>query len=777
MKKRVILKLTGSYKQQINVGLRILEYTNGKEREVVRTSGKLPPIKKIIKLLQDWQDSYYGINNPSRILFEEAQVTQFRSCYRLSTQLSDEFNDLLNSQDERWQIIRDELQRNLNEKDEILLTIETDDKQIQQLPWEQWNWFKKSYSQAEIALSAENYKSAVVQPSPSTSKVKILAILGSSEGINVQADRALLEGLPNAKVHFLVEPKRQKLNEQLWEQEWDILFFAGHSSSKLNQGIICINQNDHLTIEELKYGLLKAISKGLRLAIFNSCDGLEIARDLSSLNLPHMIVMREPVPDKVAAEFLKYFLQGFAQNKSFYLAVREAREKLQGLEEEFPCASWLPVIFQNPTEVAPTWKELCNSRQKKLFYSSTLFSVLLFSVVATALIMSMRWLGFFQPFELQAFDQFMRWRPQEPLDSRIVLITVTEKDLQLPQQLEKSSLPDAAPRSLSDVALNQILEKLEQFQPKVIGLDIYRDFPADPKLKKLATLMRQNESLITICKQSDTDIDKFGIAPPPEIPLRRLGFSDFIPDSDQVLRRQLLINEAEPKSPCVAPYAFSIQVVFRYLAAQEILPKYTSENELQLNDVVLRNMTPHFGGYQQANVSGYQLMLNYRAPDGDPENIALQITLDDLLNGEINPTTIKDKVVLIGTTANNSFRDLWGTPYSGGTTFGKQIPGVVVQAQMVSQILSAVLEKRTMIWVFPSWGEVAWVFVWSLTGGTLFWKLKQSFEFGSSFLFAFVVLSGLSYGLFLIGCWVPFFPAALGLVGTSVCAAFCVKAE
>ena len=63
-----------------------------------------------------------------------------------------------------------------------------------------------------------------------------------------------------------------------------------------------------------------------------------------------MIVMREPVPDRVAQEFLKYFLQAFARGDTLYLSVREARERLQGLENQFPCATWLPVICQNPAE-------------------------------------------------------------------------------------------------------------------------------------------------------------------------------------------------------------------------------------------------------------------------------------------------------------------------------------------------------------------------------------------------------------------------------------------
>ncbi len=70
-----------------------------------------------------------------------------------------------------------------------------------------------------------------------------------------------------------------------------------------------------------------------------------------------MIVMREPIPDLVAQEFLKHFLATFAGGLPLYQAVREAREKLQGLEKSFPCATWLPVICQHSAKVPPTWQE------------------------------------------------------------------------------------------------------------------------------------------------------------------------------------------------------------------------------------------------------------------------------------------------------------------------------------------------------------------------------------------------------------------------------------
>ena len=93
-------------------------------------------------------------------------------------------------------------------------------------------------------------------------KVRILAILGNSTGIDIQKDRVMLEQLPDAEVIFRVEPQRKELNDQLWSQPWDILFFAGHSSSQAdgNTGQIYINQTDSLSIAELKNALKKAIA-------------------------------------------------------------------------------------------------------------------------------------------------------------------------------------------------------------------------------------------------------------------------------------------------------------------------------------------------------------------------------------------------------------------------------------------------------------------------------------------------------------------------------------
>jgi WD40 repeat protein len=345
----------------------------------MKFTGSLPAVPELSEIYIRWQFLYRDLyqrnywrvrsdddDDDDEFDIDEADTTNisYTDFGQLCQQLEIEINKLLNS--EQFRTIDQQLRTQLQTNEEIQFVIESNNELLQRLPWHLWNFFK-DYPQAEIALSSLEYKKPRISP-PKTprEKVRILAICGNPESldsfgnsvqINLQEDLASLRQLPDVELQVLVEPQLEELNKYLWEFCWDILFFAGHSSSE-EKGKIKLNKTDYLTIDQLNNGLGKAIAQGLQLAIFNSCDGLGLARDLASLNIPQVIVMREPVPDRVAQEFLKYFLQAFAGGKSLSSAVREARKRLQGLEQEFHCATWLPVLYPNPAVVAPTWQDL-----------------------------------------------------------------------------------------------------------------------------------------------------------------------------------------------------------------------------------------------------------------------------------------------------------------------------------------------------------------------------------------------------------------------------------
>lgn len=333
------------------------------ERLIQGICGKLPPAPEILDIFKTWQCLYRQLNLISvRIKKVPTTITNSSSLEPNESEnnLKEELNKWLKS--ESFMVVRDALFSTFHKKDEIRIIIQTDNIYLKQIPWHLWELFDY-YPNAEIAFASLQYQIISVNQTYNNKKhkVAILAILGSVDHINTEKERRFLETFtPDAEVTFLVESTRQTINQSLFEKQWDILFFAGHSTSNKdkNSGIIYINATDKITISELKNALKKAIETGLKLAIFNSCDGLGLANELAQLNIPQIIVMREPVPDQVAQKFLNYFLSAYSGGKSLYLSVREARERLQSLEDIYPCASWLPVLFQNPAENPPSWNDL-----------------------------------------------------------------------------------------------------------------------------------------------------------------------------------------------------------------------------------------------------------------------------------------------------------------------------------------------------------------------------------------------------------------------------------
>ncbi len=393
----------------------------------------------------------------------------------------------------------------------------------------------------------------------------------------------------------------------------------------------------------------------------------------------------------------------------------------------------------------------------------TVQTVILTSVVTTILIAGMRLLGVLEVGELSAYDQMLRSRPEEGLDPRLLIITIDDDDLAIQRQNGESL--KGSP--LTDKSLNKLLAKLNQYQPRAIGLDVYRDFQA--KEPDLITRLQQTQNLVGVCKGSDSTINIKGIKPPPEIPIRNLGFSDFIHDRDGVIRRHLLFMNQEATSLCPAPYSFSLQLASLYLRPLGIQPKFTPEGNLQLGNTIFTNLKSRTGGYQNIDANGGQILLNYRSP----KQIAEQVKLTQFLSSPINPNAIKNRIVLIGVTAKGDSPDTWPTPY--GIPLDEQMPGVLVQAHMVSQILSAVQDGQPLLRAWSLWVEVVWIWGWSLVGGVLARRWRSLRWLVLVVGVTCSVLYVVCFGLLISGAWVPFFPSLLALTATSgIAAGICI---
>jgi WD40 repeat protein len=370
----VLNLLPGNFEIGFPAILEIWEEGKGSARRIV---GHLPSAPHILESFSSWKAAFDKKANPSS---REPSANRSRatvtghtksSCEQEAKKLVVEINKWLNSGDREWQKIRDGLQQNLSRNDENRVIIQTENLELRLLPWQMWNLFAEVYTKAEIALSEPEYQlpNCTVQ---SQSKVRIIAVLGDNQGIDIDFDLHLLKDLEThgAIIHPLKQPTKKQLLEALWSKKgWHIFFFAGHSESQDNGeiGLFKINSSEILTIDELKNTISDAIANGLQLAIFNSCDGLGLAKQLAKLHIPQSLVMRQPIPDLVAPEFLQHFLTAFADNKSFYGSVLVARRRIEDAwNQQYPGISWLPVICQNPAVVPPTWRGFLGEPDKPI---------------------------------------------------------------------------------------------------------------------------------------------------------------------------------------------------------------------------------------------------------------------------------------------------------------------------------------------------------------------------------------------------------------------------
>ncbi|MEM8805022.1 MAG: CHASE2 domain-containing protein [Cyanobacteria bacterium P01_G01_bin.38] len=765
--------------------------------------GHLPPAPELPELYQRWRLLYEALHARLRlrkpdssleIEFDDDAVTRVSEAeFRiLSKQLQKAINQWLHAPG--FLKIDQQLRTKLNPAEAVRVMIETADPLFQKLPWHLWQFYE-DYHQAEIALSAQEYDRVVPLSSnkPSskpfnalsreTHSVRILVVLGHSDGIDIQPDLKLLEQLPGTEMLVLKEPQRSELDRWLWDEAgWDILFFAGHSTSQAWQdpgpmngpgtGQLFINPVERLSIEQLRNALKASIARGLKLAIFNSCDGLGLARALGDLHIPQMIVMREPVADQVAQLFLKHFLQVFSRGEALYSAVRQAREKLQGVEGDFPGASWLPVIYQNPTEVPMVWpgrvlparrKPEPGNRRARLNWRS----LLAVSLIVSLLVMGVRWLGGLQALELQAYDRLMRSRPvglESVSDPNLLVVEITTADT------------NAYGYPLRDNVLANVVEILQQYQPQAIGLDLHRFQVRPPGREQLLAQFQKYANLYTVCSFGLGAQNIYG--PPPELSAEQVrnqvGFSDLQLDGTeqsrtQSVRRQLLSYDpglVDEKSDCTTPFSLSFHLAYNFLSAAGIEPlEPNPAREWQFGPVVFHRLATRTGGYQNLDGQSHEILINYRFYDTP----AHRISLGEILTGAIEPDQVKDRIVLIGTT-DPVGGDYFDTPHGS-------LPGVWIHAHQISQILQAVLHDRPLLWVLPQWrnlqwGDWLWVWGWAMVGGLMVWWLRSPLTLA--------LAMGLSIGVLYQGClffllkggWMPLLPAVLALMITAAGLAF-----
>ena len=414
------------------------------------------------------------------------------------------------------------------------------------------------------------------------------------------------------------------------------------------------------------------------------------------------------------------------------------------------------------------------------------------SIAATLMVVVLRLGGELQPLELATYDGLLRHRPSEPPDPRLLIVMVDDSSSAwLREQITQGHYQPGI-GSISDQTLAVAIDQLQTHHPALIGLDLRPDFAASPRLQSRLTL---TPNLVGLCEGINQEV---GVKQPPGVPLPRVGFNDVRVDTaprwqghrpgvkdgggygKTFIRRHYLKQKADPEF-CPTEDAFSLVIARTYLAQQGV--SYTDPwqqpdhpTAMRLGRVVVPQLWAngvlfsHSSAYTPlypAQFNGYQTMVNFRADNGDLQQFAPQVSLKQLLTNQVDPALIRGRIVLIGyNDVTNPSANFYDTAYG-------QVPGVVLQGQLISQLISAPLDGRPLLWWWPTWGELLWIWGWSLGAGLVVWGLVRPVQMA-------VGLTGLGLGLgagcYLVlvgwGGWIPLVPAALAMVWDAGLVAF-----
>lgn len=379
-----------------------------------------------------------------------------------------------------------------NDVVDLLLTC--DSQLLARLPWETWELGTEFASKKtiRIARSPSNIRAEAVRRKR-RGKLRILAILGDETGLDFKADRDALQSLSSiAEITFVgwqwgqeqADLKRKICLKIADEQGWDILFFAGHSNeTDLTGGKLTIAPNESIFIQEMAPHLTIARENGLQFAIFNSCNGISIANALIDLGLSQVAIMREPVHNRVAQEFLVGFVKRLAEYVDVHTALLAACRSLK-LDKNltYPSAYLIPSLFRHADaelfkpEPVGWWQTLKQflPRTRTETIALTALTVLSLLPPVQDLLMEAR---------LWSQAVYRQVTQQVPKSNQppVLLVAIDNESLQ------KDGVDARKISYLDRTYIAKLLDKAQTFQPKVIGIDYVLSNPIhedDPALRR-----------------------------------------------------------------------------------------------------------------------------------------------------------------------------------------------------------------------------------------------------------------------------------------------------
>jgi hypothetical protein len=395
-------------------------------------------------------------------------------------------------------------------------------------------------------------------------KARILVILGDDTGLNFQGDRDAVHGLTRtADVQFIGWQAGQPaaaLKAQIGAaiadpQGWDVLFFAGHSNeTTITGGELAIAPGLSMSVNELAPKLAIAKEQGLQFALFNSCSGLRIAESLIDLGLSQVAVMREPIHNRVAQEFLKQFLQQLAAYKDVHEALWAACQFLK-LEKNltYPSAHLIPSLFCHPDAVLFRIQPANWRRQVRQWLPTPREAIALLVLGGLSLYNPLQDALLNQRTYMQAVYRQLTLQVPPAAPPPVLLVQIDDKSIR------RSGMSRPTPIDRSYLA--KLVDQLTVLQAKIVGVDYILDRQqpgSDPMLgKSVRNAIAQHQTWFVFGTIPDSNGEEVGVGEQTGIASPLWSLSANI----QGLPNYMRLPAKEDDCEQVCPFAYLLSLV------------------------------------------------------------------------------------------------------------------------------------------------------------------------------------------------------------------------
>ncbi|MFZ9736822.1 MAG: CHASE2 domain-containing protein [Prochlorotrichaceae cyanobacterium] len=396
------------------------------------------------------------------------------------------------------------------------------------------------------------------------------------------------------------------------------------------------------------------------------------------------------------------------------------------------------------------WKKVQSLGQRH----SVVQSLIIIPIVAGTMIAGSE-VGVFRVLEWSLTDQFYSLSlPRKSSDTlqRFALVTIDESDITAVQKWP-----------MTDEVMLRLFENIFRQQPRVVGMDIYRDLPVEPGHAQLQQFFATTPNLFGI-----EQVKEPTIAPPPVLAAKgQVSASDSLIDRDGVIRRGLVqLRDEEGR----AVEGFGAYAALRYLEGEDIHLDLIdrARNSYRLGEVRFFPLTGKNVLYTPEEIDNTQILIHYSAHLEQFPNISLW----DVINNKIPDHFFTDRIVLVGSKAP-SLNDNYRTPFNNG--FGQKaqlMPGVVIYANMAAHLIDTALNDRPFLQRPVASLDYSWLIFWTSYGtfaGVLYVRYRWSTL--SLLILGIAIAVGTAYLLFLQGWVILLFTPILALIISTLASA------